>query len=149
MYLHLQRSLVLLCAYAVSVGVVPVALSEPMPPFAGSYELTQIVDEGAQVSFTVKFTLLNSTNADIKGGILVIKDSGPNALLIGKVATIKLLPHLGQTDVSESLRVSAAEYTRWQHGHLPRFDFLLPSADGAMDVAVQARPIAQPVQKIN
>ncbi len=144
-----QRLFTVLCFAAVSLGMVQRAVSEPRPRFAGSYQLTNVVESGAEVHFTVKFTLLNPNNNDVKGGILVLKDSQPHSELIGKVAEIDLLPHQGEKSVSEDFTVSAAEYARWQQGHYPRFDFLVPGADGARDIPVLARPIVQPLVKAN
>lgn len=149
MYSYLHRLFTALCVIVVSIGIVRVAASEPRPVFAGSYQLTQVVEDGPQVHFTVKFTLLNPGVTDIKGGILVIKDSQPDGGLIGKVATIATLPRLGQKRVSESFSISAEEFARWQQGHEPRFDFLVPAGKGAIDVPVQARPVSLPVVKTN
>jgi hypothetical protein len=149
MHLNFRRALRLLCIPTAALGLTQLAVSEPQPHFAGSYQLTSVVVDGSQVHFTLKFTLLNPNNADVKGGILVLMDSQPNGLMIGEIATIASLTHLGQTSVVNSFTVSAAEYARWREGHQPRFDFLVPANGGAIDVHVQARPIAQPVQTTN
>jgi hypothetical protein len=149
MYLYLRHTLRLLCVLTVAVGLVQTATSQSQPHFAGTYQLTSVVEDGSQVHFTLKFTLLNPGNSDVKGGILAMMDSQPNGLLIGEVATIASLPHLGQTSVTKSFTVSADEYARWQHGHEPRFDFLVPVNGDTIDVRVQARPIVEPVQKTN
>lgn len=149
MYWYLTRLSAIVCAATVTLGITKVATAGPRPPFAGSYQLTQISDDGPQVQVKVQFTLLNPGNADVKGGILVLMDSQPNSALIGKVATISVLPHLGQKDVSETFSVSKAEYTRWLQGHQPRFDFLVPSGSSAVSVPVQARPIVQTLTPAN
>ena len=149
MYLYFRRAFATLCISGATLGTLQMAFGEQQLRFAGSYQLTQIVEDGSQVHFTVKFTLLNPGDEDVKGGILVLMDSQPSSLLVGKVATIPTLPHLGQIGVTQTLSVSAAEYARWQKGHEPRFHFLVPDPAGAIDVPVQARPIAPPAQKTN
>ncbi len=149
MSLSLHRIFTALCALAIVLGVSHRAVSEPRPVFAGSYQLTQVVEDGSQVHFTLKFTLLNPGVTDISGGILVIKDSQPEGGLIGKVATITTLPRLGQKSVSETFTVPAAEFARWKQGNQPRFDFLVPAGKSAIDVPVQARQMPEPVQKTN
>jgi hypothetical protein len=146
MHLNFRRALRLLCIPAAAFGLTLLAGSEPQPHFAGSYQLTNVVVNGSQVNLTLKFTLLNPNDADVKGGILVLMDSQPNGLMIGEIATIASLTHLGQTSLVKSFTVSTAEYARWQEGHQPRFDFLVPATGGAIDVHVQARPVVQPVQ---
>jgi hypothetical protein len=149
MYLYVRRALWSVCLAAVAFGLAQVATSEPQPRFAGAYELTSVVHDGPQVHFNLKFTLLNPGNADVKNGILVLMDSQPESLLIGEIGSIPSLSHLGQTSVTKSFTVPAAEYARWQEGHEPRFDFLVPASGGTIDVRVQARSVVEPVQKIN
>jgi hypothetical protein len=146
MHLNFRRALRLLCIPAAAFGFALLAAGEAPPHFAGSYQLTSVVVDGSQVHFTLKFTLLNPNDADVKSGILVLMDSQPNGLMIGEIATIASLTHLGQTSVVKSFTVSTTEYARWREGHQPRFDFLVPATGGAIDVHVQARPVAQPVQ---
>ena len=149
MYRYLSHALRVLCVSLAVVGPMPIVMSQQQPHFAGAYELTSIVEDGSEVHFTLKFTLLNPGNTDVKGGILALLDSQPNSLVIGEVATIASLPHLGQISVTKNFTVSADEYARWQSGHEPRFDFLVPANDGAMDVRVQSRHVVNPPVKTN
>jgi hypothetical protein len=115
--------------------------------FAGYYELSNVVENGSQVSVTMTLTLLNPGKTDVKGGIVAVLSSEPNPALIGSFAAIKTLPHIGQVKVSQTLTISAAEYASWRHGHAPRLQFLVPSGESAVAVSIQAYQVEPPSEK--
>jgi hypothetical protein len=121
------------------LGLIHTASGEPATTFAAAYQLTNVVEDGEQVHFTLTLRLNNSTNTDIKGGIVVLMNSGATRTLIGKFTTISDLPRLGHITVSEEVTVSAAEFERWQHGHDPVMKYLVPDDSGAVAVPIQAR----------
>jgi hypothetical protein len=149
MYISLSRAFRALCIPVALLGLVQVSAGQAQMRFAGAYELTNVVEDGSQVHFTLQLTLLNPGNTDVKSGIVVLMNSQPNSVLIGQVATIKTLTHLSQTSVSQNLTVAASEYARWQQGHDPILEFLVPVGSGTDTVRIQARRIVPPGQVKN
>lgn len=135
----LRRALKVLCVPAAVLALIQTAPAQHSTPFAGAYQLTNVVEDGDQVHFTLKVKINNPTTADIKGGIVVLMNSQPGKVLLGKVATVQVLPRLGQATVSGQFTVWAGEYERWQQGHDPVLEFLIPGTSGAKEVLIQAR----------
>jgi hypothetical protein len=149
MYRMIRRVLCALSFSAIVVGLAQVASGESFARFGASYRLTNIVESGNQVDLTIKITLLNPSNSDVKGGIVVFYSSLPGRSLLGSFTAIKSLPHMGQTTVSQSFSISAAEYARWQEGHEPIFEFLVPGSDGASAASIQSHRVLSPGESIN
>lgn len=119
------RTLVLasraLCLAAALLCIVQIAAAADLArAFAGTYKISNIVEDGSQVHLTMTLTLLNPGAADIKGGIVAVLNSQPNPTLIGSFSAIKTLPHQGQVTVIHTFTLARAEYANWQQGHVPR-----------------------------
>lgn len=149
MYLNLRRAFKVLSVSAMTLILNHSMAAEPMTGFAGAYQLSNVVEDSGQVHLTLKLLLNNTTMTDIKGGIVVLMDSQPSHILIGKVAIIHNLPRLGHVTVSHEFTVSAAEYEAWQHGHEPVLEFLVPDSGGTTEVRIQARRVEAPSQLTN
>jgi hypothetical protein len=112
--------------------------------FAGYYELSNVVEEGDQIHVTMKLTMFNPGNSDIKNSVVDLLDSSPNPVLIGSFSTIKTMPHLSWVQVSQKFTVSIAEYANWQHGHAPLLQIRAASADAASGQPIQMHQVTKP-----
>jgi hypothetical protein len=149
MYRMIRRVLCALSFSAIVLGLAQVASGEGSTRFAASYQFTNIVESGSQVDVTIKLTLINPYSTTIKGGIVVLYNSQPGRNLLGSFSAIKSLAPLGRVTTSESFTISAAEYARWQSGHEPELEFLMPGSNGASAVSVQAHRVTTPGDRIN
>jgi hypothetical protein len=149
MYRMIQRVLGALSLCAFILGVSHVAAGETSSRFAASYRLSGVVEHGSQVDVTIKLTLLNPGSSDVNGGIVVLYNSALNRSFLGSFKLIKTLPHLGQVTTTSSFTISAAEYARWQQGHPPVLEFLVPDAAGTSSVSIQAHRVVNPGESIN
>lgn len=144
-----RRRILAFPALVIALSLAHSLAAQRMTNFPGAYMISNVVEDGDQVHLTVKLRLMNPYNSDVKGGIVVFLDSQPVPILIGKVATISDLPRLGNITISNTFTVPAAEYDKWQHGHQPVFEFLVPDADGSVEAHIQARPAATTAQLLN
>jgi hypothetical protein len=138
----LSACAIVLCLSQVAMGAVPTR-------FVASYQIGNVVEGRSTVDLTLKLTLLNPTAADINGGIVVLYNTSPNRSLIGSFRMIKSLPHSGQVTISHAFTISTAEYARWQSGHPPVLEFLIPDGDGTDTVSIQARQTVNPGESTN
>ena len=107
-----------LCVPVAVLGLAQWTMGGAPARFAGSYELSNVVEDGSEVHLTLKVTVMNPTT-HIKGGIVALLDSQPSSTLIGQVGTIKVLSHLSESAISKDSTISLAEYAKWQRGHEP------------------------------
>lgn len=149
MRLMFRRRFLAVPALVISLSLAHSLAAQRMTNFAGAYMISNVVEDGDQVHLTLKLRLINPYNTDIKGGIVVILDSQPVPVLIGKIATISDLPRLGHITISNTFTVPAAEYDHWQHGHQPVFEFLVPDANGSIEAHIQARPAETTAQLLD
>ena len=142
------RSMRVLGALGVSAALVcsvqTAAKGQTPSRFAGSYQISAVVEDGSQVHLAIQLTVINSSNSDIKGGVVAVLDSQPDNSLIGSFDAIKLLPHLGSTTVIQNFTISLAEYYRWMWGHDPVFQFLVSGPSDSTPVHIQARRVVNP-----
>lgn len=144
-----KRRFMALLVLAIGLSFGHSMTAQRMTNFAGSYMVSNVVVDGAQVQLTVKLRLNNTYNTDIAGGIVVLRDSQPQHTLIGKVATIPDLPPLAHITVWNTFTIPAAEYASWRHGHDPVFEFLVPDGSGSIEAQIQARPAKTVAQLLN
>lgn len=149
MRLMFRRRFLALPALVIFLSLAHSLAAQRTTNFAGAYVISHVVEEGDQVHLTVTLRLNNLYNTEIKGGIVVLLDSQPDHVLIGKLATIQDLPRLGHITVSNTVTVPSAEYDNWQRGHEPVFEFLVPDADGSIEAHIQARPAETPAELHN
>lgn len=112
--------------------------------FAGTYKISNVVEDGSHVQLTLTLTLSNFSNDDVKGGIVALMNSQPTPVLIGSFSAIGDLAHQRKVTISHTFTVDANEYANWQHGHAPVLQFLVPSGDTAVAVGIQANQITTP-----
>lgn len=139
----LSLALLLLCA----VGSVTAA--NFTRAFNGHYQISNVVEQGTEVEFTMTLTLLNSSKTTVNGGIVAVLSSEPTPVLIGSFSPIASLPALKQVTISQRLTVSAPEYRKWQSGSAPRLQFLMGSGGGAIAVDVAAYRWLPPGSRTN
>ena len=136
------------CAAAL-LCLVQTAAAQAATRFAGSYEVTGVVENSEKVQLKIALTLINPERDDVTGGIVALMDSTPSEALLGSFAAIKSLPAYGHVTVNQSFTISAAEYARWHAGHAPRFQFLIKSGDAAVAVDIQTHQTVLPGQSTN
>jgi hypothetical protein len=146
---NIQRLLGALSLLAFVFGLSQAATCQVPSKFAASYQLANIVENGDTVELTINLTLLNPNSSDVKGGIVALYDTEPNRNFLGSFQAVKSLPHQGQAVVSGAFTISAYEYTRWQRGHAPVLEFLVPSGAGTSIVSIQTRRSVNPGESIN
>lgn len=149
MFQSLKQVMRMLCVPVAVLGMAQAAIGGAPARFAGTYQLSDVVEDSSGVHFTLTVTVINSTETDIKGGIVALLDSQPSSVLIGQVGTIKTLSHLSQSAISHSFTISAAEYANWQRGHEPVLEYLVPNGTGTSEVRIQARRVVNPGPAVN
>ena len=95
MYRTLRRALCALCIPVVILAIAQTAAGDAARLFTGSYQLSNIVDDGSKVDVTVTLTLLNTGTSDVHGGVVALFDTQPNRSLLGSFSAIKSLPRAG------------------------------------------------------
>jgi hypothetical protein len=149
MYRIIRRVLCAFCIPAAILGIVQVAAAQTARAFAGSYQLSNVVEAGNSVDVTMTLVLRNPGSSDIRGGIVVLMDTQPQHLYLGSFETIKSLPHSGKVTVTKTFTLTADEYARWKIGHDPVFEFLVPNGDGTSIEGIQAQRTTIPGEEIN
>jgi hypothetical protein len=149
MYRTLRRALCALCIPVVILAIAQTAAGDAARLFTGSYQLSNIVDDGSKVDVTVTLTLLNTGTSDVHGGVVALFDTQPNRSLLGSFSAIKSLPRAGQATVTKTFTVPSAEFGRWQQGHDPVLEFLVPNAAGTSIAGIQAHRILKPSEENN
>jgi hypothetical protein len=135
---HLARGL---CATALLCLAMSAGAGEIPRKFAGMYQITDVIKSGGSVQLTMTFILLNPTNQTVNDGVITVLAATPAAEKIGKFAAIETLPRIGRVRVTETFKISAAEYARWEQGSLPRFELAAPGEEGTTTAGIQARRI--------
>jgi hypothetical protein len=117
--------------------------------FAASYQLSNIVESGDQVSVTVTLKLFNYSGGEIRNGAVVLKDSRANVMsgresadsnLLGAFNLIPSLPAYQETTLRHRFSIPASEYALWNQGREPELVFLKPDAEGnAQSVHIDLR----------
>lgn len=128
----------------VTLGFAQVTNVDAASRFAGTYELSNVVQNGRETSLTMTLSLFNPGNSDVKSSVVDVLDSSPNPLLIGSFSTIKTMPHLSWVQVSQKFTVSTAEYAIWQHGHAPLLQIRAASAATASGQPIQMHQVTKP-----
>lgn len=145
-FLRIVLCLAVLIGFAVSNAA---AASDTARAFAGSYLLSNVVEDGNQVHLTMTLTLMNPGKTPVSGGIVAVLSSAPNPALIGSFAAIKTLPASGQVTVKQTFTITATEYANWQRGNAPRLQFLVQSGETAIAAGIQAHQVEAPVKVTN
>jgi hypothetical protein len=141
-----------LCALSIPVlilGLFQTASADSARAFFGSYRLSNISKVGDNVDVTLSLTIHNPGVSDVRGGIVVVKDTQPHHSLIGSFAPIQSLPHSGQLTVTKTFTIPAAEYQRWKTGHDPMLEFLVPNGEGTSIEGIQAHRTTMPGEAID
>jgi hypothetical protein len=149
MYRRLRLVLCALSIPAAILGIVQTAGAGTARAFAGSYQLSNVVESGDSVNVTMTLVLRNVESSDVRNGIVVVMDTQPQHSYLGSFATIKSLPHSGAVTVTETFTMPAAEYARWKTGHDPVLEFLVPNGEGTITEGIQAHRTTSPGAEIN
>jgi len=138
----------ILCIFALSNAQTAKA-QDMARAFAGTYQISDVAAEGGNVHFTMTLKLSNPGNADVHGGIVVLLNSQPNKAYLGSFSAISTLAHGKQVTVTKTFTVPAAEYAKWQNGHAPTLQFLVPSGETAVAAGIEAHQVNAPVAATN
>ena len=149
MYRIIRRVLCAFCIPAAILSIIQTAAAETERAFAGSYQLSNVVEGGNSVEVTVTLVLRNPGSSDVRNGTVVVLDTQPQHSALGSFATIKSLPHLGKATVTETFTISADEYARWKAGHDPVLEILVPNGEGTSIEGIQAQRTTKPGEEIN
>jgi hypothetical protein len=149
MYRIIRHVLCALSIPAVILGIVQAATAETARAFAGSYQLSNIIEAGNSVDVTVTLVLRNPGSSDVRNGTVVVMDTQPQHSVLGSFATIKSLPHSGAATVTQTFTISSAEYARWKTGHDPVLEILVPNGDETSIEGIQAQRTTKPGEDIN
>jgi len=149
---HVLRSL---CICAPLLGLMQLALGQTFPhtarAFAGFYYLSDVINEGDVVHLTMTLSLINFAKRDVNGRSVALLDTSPSPVLLGSFDAIKS-PSLSQyLTIKKAFTIPAAEFARWQTGHEPVMEFLVPAqgsptfeADG-----IQVHRVLEPAGPLN
>jgi len=142
--LHLPVRLTMLALFVLLAA--PPVLAVNGRDFAGFYQYAKTADFeaktadlGAQTQVTLSLRVFNYSGADVAGATLTL-ERFPFGETYGSVAGITI-PAGGDTSVSASFVVPAAEYQHWQEGAAPqlRIDFT-DGADNRMRRPIELMP---------
>jgi hypothetical protein len=149
MYRMLRRVLCALSIPAAILGIAQAAAAQTARAFAGSYQLSNVIEAGNSVDVTMTLVLRNPGSADVRSATVVVMDTQPQHSVLGSFATIKSLSHSGKVTVTQTFTIPADEYARWKTGHDPVLDLLVPNGEGTSIEGIQAYRTTKPGEEIN
>ena len=83
MYRIIRRVLCAFCIPVAILGIVQTASAETARAFAGSYQLSNVVEGGNSVDVTVTLVLHNPGSSDVRNGTVVVMDTQPHHSVLG------------------------------------------------------------------
>lgn len=96
--------------------------------FAGFYSVSNIVDQGNQVSLTLRVQLFNHSDADVKQAVLTLRESPGGEL--GAFHPVKLWHNHGELRLTQQFVVPKREFQRWHKGAQPALVVVSRDAQG-------------------
>jgi hypothetical protein len=140
MYVRGNRLIRALCLPLALVSITaPLAMGSISDRFPGSYQISNVVEDGSQVHVTFKLVVINPGKDEIKGGIVMLLNSQPDHGLITSLGTIKSLAGSSQQTVTKSVTLSAEEFAKWLDGKDPVLEYLVPNGSETKTVLIQVR----------
>lgn len=126
----MKASVVLRAAVMVSLGLALAAgaAAKNGRDFAGFYSVSNVVDQGNQVAFTLRVQVFNHSDADVKQPMLTLRESPGRAL--GAFQPVKLWRNHAELRLSQQFVVPKREFERWHTGSQPALMVVYRDAQG-------------------
>src|SRR5436309_6201655 len=126
-------SLSLWCALLILTGVF-LSVSRPLAAadgrdFAGSYQLTDIVDQGDTVLATFTTRVFNYSDADVSDATLVLDSRLVSGQTYWSFPSVSIA-NRGSVRLRCTITIPRAEYNAWQQGARPNLHLDTANADG-------------------
>lgn len=117
-------------AVVVSLGLVLAigASAKNGRDFAGFYNVSNVVDQGNQVAFTLRVQVFNHSDADVKQAVLTLRESPGGEL--GAFQPVKLWRNHGEVRLTQQFVVPKHEFERWHKGSQPALMVVYHDAQG-------------------
>jgi hypothetical protein len=148
-YRTLMRALSALCITSSALCFAQVVPGSTGHTFAATYKLSNIVEDGSQVEFTMTLTLDNPSGTDLRTGKIAVYDTQPSHTLISSIETLPAPTRSGRITVKQDFAISAEEFARWQQGHEPVLQYIAPTEDGDSVSGIQSHRVYKPGEQPN
>lgn len=110
--------------------LLPVAgLAKDGRDFAGEYNVSNFVEQGDQMVFTLQVHLFNYSDADLKQAVVTLRASHP-APALAKFQPVKLWRNRGEVKLAQQVVVPRHEFELWQKGTQPALFVVYNDAKG-------------------
>lgn len=81
--------------------------------FSGYFDVSGVHDEGDLVQLTLHLKLFNHSDADARGVIVALANSGPSMMLRGSFQPVKVWKSQHFLEMSQEFTVSKQEFREW------------------------------------
>ena len=132
-----QAAVVVALGFVLAIG----ASAKNGRDFAGFYNVSNVVDQGNQVAFTLRVQVFNHSDADVKQAVLTLRESPGGEL--GAFQPVKLWRNHGEVRLTQQFVVPKHEFERWHKGSQPALMVVYRDAQGQRYdrfVQVSSRP---------
>ena len=97
--------------------------------FAGSYNVSNVVEQGDQMVFTLQVHLFNYSDADLKQAVVTLRASHPGAPL-AEFHPVKLWRNRTEVKLAQQVVVPRHEFELWHKGTQPALFVVYHDANG-------------------
>ena len=97
--------------------------------FAGFYNVSNVVEQGDQMVFTLQVRLFNYSDADLKQAVVTLRASHPGAAL-AEFHPVKLWRNRTEVKLSQQVVIPRHEFELWQKGTQPALFVVYHDANG-------------------
>ena len=113
-----------------AVLLLPIAgLAKEGRDFAGFYNVSNVVEQGDQMVFTLQVNLFNHSDADLKQAVVTLRASHPAAAL-AQFQPVKLWRNHGEVKLSQQVVIPRHEFELWKKGTQPALFVVYHDANG-------------------
>jgi len=110
------------CAFVLITALLlmPIAaLAKDGRDFAGSYNVSDVVEQGDQMVLTLQVHLFNNSDADLKHAVVTLRSSHSTPLPLAKFQPVALWRNHGEVRLTQQVVVPRRDYELWQTGSQP------------------------------
>jgi hypothetical protein len=115
----------------IALLLLPIAgLAKDGRDFNGSYNVSNIVEQGDQLILTFQVDLFNHSDADLKHAVVTLRSFRPTPSPLAQFQAVPLWRNHGEVKLSQQVVIPRIEYERWQKGAQPALFVVYHDASG-------------------
>ncbi len=109
--------------------LIPIAgLAKDGRDFAGSYSVSNVVEQGDQMTLMLQVRLFNYSDADLKQAVVTLRTHPASAL--AQFQPVKLWRNRGEVKLAQQVVIPRHEFELWQKGTQPALFVVYHDANG-------------------